>query len=818
MRISILSVLAAATFLAAQPADGQQAEPSADGGSVSGTVVSEGSGAPLTAATVTIRWAADSTIVAATLTRNGGRFLRVGIPTGTYIVEISSLGHVTAVRGDVRITADQRTTDLGTVALRAEAIALEGVTAEGERSAVTYAVDRSIYNIREMPAVQGGFATDALRAIPELEVDVDDNIRARGGEPQIFLDDRPLSLQGAARTEFLQSLRADRIERIEYIPNPSARYEADGQSGIVNIVLRRDARLGLSGSVAANAGTRGTQGLSSRLNYQIGSLTFFGGGTLNFSQSNTSTFDLRQNLVSEPVTYLEQNADRRRDGISGGGDITAELKLSDRSTVWAIGRGNRGGSDEDALSEFIHRDADRVTTDRYVRENATDSRSDRFSSALGYRRVVESQRDEFSAELRYNGNGSDASTRNAHRPLTLDGGGTDVAPGMTSVGSASDDALWAFQADLSKPIAAATRIEVGYRGNFRGNENRQEGEVYVPDSGSTTTFLDRFRYTEDSHATYVNLDHRIGKLSLQAGLRAEQVDGRVVASNLNEPIVTEHRGFFPSANLSYDLGGGRQLRVSYSNRIERPNSGNLNPIDTTPTDPYTRTVGNPGLTPADLHMFSVDASWTGTIGTLRASPHVYRGSDLWDRIRTVDETGVLTTTPRNIASAGLEGLSLNGSIRQFGPFSGNIGFNVRHLAYEVGDLDGVRSDEFTTWNVNANVTATVTPTLRIQTTGTYSPGDLSPQGRRSAFRQANIAITQRVYEDRGTVTLSIVDPFDLSRTTFTSQNEGHQQTGRTNNRIRRATLSFSYNFGRPPQSNRRVVTDEPSGGGGLGGE
>src|SRR5690606_15098130 len=261
-------VLAAALVLWAGRALAQDQGAPAGRGSITGAAVAEGTGAPLVAANVIIRRVADSTVVATTLTGGGGRFARQGIPDGDFSVEIALIGH-TSARRDVRISAMQPVHDLGVVALVPQAVALEGITVEGERSAVSYQVDRSVYNVREMPSVQGGSATDALRAIPELEVDVDDNVRARGGEPQIFLDGRPLPMQGSARTAFLQSLRADRIERIEYIPNPSARYEAEGQGGIVNIVLRRDAQLGFSGSVSANAGTRGTQGFSTRLNYQI---------------------------------------------------------------------------------------------------------------------------------------------------------------------------------------------------------------------------------------------------------------------------------------------------------------------------------------------------------------------------------------------------------------------------------------------------------------------------------------------------------------------------------------------------------------------
>lgn len=812
--VTIMTVVAG-VFTAGR-ASGQQIQERGTG-TITGVVLAEGSGTPLSAAAVTIRRSADSVAVGTIPSGSDGEFARAGLPVGTYIVEFEALGYAPVIRRDVRISEDQRVANLGSVALRQEAIVLDGIEAVGERSPVVLASDRTIYHVTDMPVVEGGYATDALRVIPELEVDIDDNVRARGGEPQIYLDGRPIPMQGSARTEFLRSLRADRIDRIEYIPNPSARFEADGQSGIVNIVLRRDTSLGTSGSASVNAGTRGTQGVSTRLNHQSGPLTFFGGGSLNFSQSNSATSEERANLGALPITFLEQSSDRTNDGISGSGDVTVEWRTTERSTLWGIVRGNVGDSEGDEFSRFIRLDQDHAILDRYEREHNTESGNDGFSGALGYRRVVSTQRDEFSAEIRYSGYGSDSDSRNLHFEQSADGVRLGGEPGLTRLDTSSKESLWSAQADLSKPLGEATRLDIGYRANFRVNDNLQEGELYTPLAPSSIFFDDQFRYSEDSHAAYITLDHRFHSLALQVGMRTERVHGTVNANNLDASVHIEHTGYFPSASVAYDPGNGRQLRFSYSNRIQRPSAGNLNPINSTPADPYNITVGNPMLGTADVHMIESSAAWTGSLGTLRIAPYIFTGTDLWDRVRSVDSEGISTVTPKNVASAQVEGMNLSFSMRERGRFSGNAGFSIQHLSYDVGDLTEVRSDELTSWNLNATVMTSLTPTLRLQTMGRYSPGELMPYGRTAATKQVNLALTQRIYGDRGTINLSIVDPFDLSRQTITSQNADYRQTGRTSNRVRRATLSISYNFGQAPQSNRRVVADESSSGGGMSG-
>lgn len=807
----LLSAALLLPLLALRPAAAQQPQ-----GTITGRVVTESTGAPLSSATVQIRRMEDSSLVAGVITNASGAFLRDGLAYGRYRVEISSIGHASVSRTDVVFSAAAARVDLGTVGLPLAALELEEVRVDAERSQVVLAPDRSIYNVREMPVAQGGMATDALRAIPELEVDVDDKITARGATPQIHLDGRPLPMQGEAQIAFLRTLRADRIDRIEYIPNPSARFEAEGQSGIVNIVLRSDVGLGFSGSGSANVGTRGTQNVSTRLNYQRGRLTFFGGGLLGYNQNRSRTFDFRENRAVTPVTYLQQTRDYRGNGMNAGADLTTELKLSERITVWSILRGNMRDANEEWFSEFLHLDAGQTPWDWYERKRHSDTRTHNFSTAIGFRRVVESQRDEFSAEIRYGRNGRDLGTRNWRFPFTPEGEPIAVDPDLTGISAISQGDTWAIQMDLMRPLSSATRFDIGYRGNFRINQNRQDVDYFV--AGVPSQDRDEnglFHYDEDSNAAYVNVDNRLGSLGIQAGLRLEQVTGYNTSSLLAAPLRATESGLFPSANVAYDFGSGRQLRLSYSRRIQRPSAGDYDPINSTPADPFNRRTGNPLLTPAKLHNGSVDASWTGNVGTLRASQFIMQGSGFWLLTQNVDKAGVLTMMPENVAAATVLGTNLNASVRQVGPLSGFANLGIQRIDFDAGSAN-LNSRALLMWFSNLNVTANLPSDVRLQLTGRYSPAQATPDGRRSSFKQANIALTKRMWQNRSVVSLSIVDPFELSRNTFMTQNASVENTSRTTNRIRRATLTFTYNFGRAPQSSRRVVEEGSSGGGGLG--
>lgn len=802
------ALLALATF---SPANAQ-----APTGVISGTISSTSPGnAPVNGAAIAIHRSSDSTVVAAVTTNAAGFFSRNGLQPGSYYLIISSLGFQTATRS-ISLTAASPNLTLGTVGLVPAAIALEGISATGQRSPVVLAADRSIYTVREMPLAQGGIAIDALRAIPELQVDIDDNIRARGGEPLIFLDGRPLPMQGEARLAFLRSLRADRIDRIEYIPNPSSAYEAEGQSGIVNIVLRRDVGLGLSGSLSANAGTLGTQNASGRVNYQEGMLTLFGGASVGFNQSRSSSYSFRENLAVSPVTFLEQSSEFRQDGLNGGADLTAELRLTERVTGWGIVRGNLGASEDSDLSEFIHQDAGRANTDWYERERDRELGNHNYSGAIGFRRVLEAQRNEMSAELRYNRTSNDADSDNLRNPFSLNGDPLGVAPDVTRIDALTREDLWSFQFDVQRPIATATRLDFGYRANFRLHTSRQEAGLYSEGGEAHEWQLDeRFRYDEDSHAGYLNVDQKLGRLGVQAGLRVESVEGYNSATPLATPVSSQEMELFPSANFAYDLQNGRQLRLSYARRVQRPSVSSYNPINRSPADPFNRTTGNPLLTPAYLHVLDGNLSWTGDVGTLRINPFLAQGEGFTVSTRTVDANGVATMAPENVASATVVGGGINASVRQVGPFSGFINVSVEHVNFKVGNSSLIEKP-VTMWNSNANVTASLPRGARLQMTAGFAPAQDSPDGRTAMRRQANFALTQNIMQNRGVLTLSVVDPFNLTQNTQFVRNASVDQMARSSNRVRRATLTVTYSFGRAPESNRRVVEDA-QGGGGLGG-
>src|SRR5687767_399037 len=215
--------------------------------------VQDSSSRPLAGAAVTIRTGNDSSLVTGTLTDESGKFRIEGLAPGAYNVRVAYLGFKGSER-KVTVSPQALIANLGTVKLATDVIAVEAITAEGIRSAVTVGVDRNVYNTKNMPAASGGTTTDLLRNVPELDVDIDGNVKLQGSQSvALHINGRPSPMRGEALKNFLQMMPADRVERVEVVPNPSAKYDPEGIAGIVNIVLKDNLDLGLSGSFSMNA-------------------------------------------------------------------------------------------------------------------------------------------------------------------------------------------------------------------------------------------------------------------------------------------------------------------------------------------------------------------------------------------------------------------------------------------------------------------------------------------------------------------------------------------------------------------------------------
>lgn len=790
-------VLIAVLMLAAVPAQAQNST------LIRGTVRAADTQQPLPVADVVVRNAADtSQVVATTRTLPNGMFRISSAPPGSYLVQAIYVGY--SPESETITLAANDTVDVGVMALSVSAIALEGVSVQTERAPATFAPDRTIYSTADMPVASGGVATEVLRSVPELEVDIDGAVQLRGSSPEIYLNGRPAPMQGEALNVFLQQFPADRIERVEVIPNPSARFDAEGAGGIVNIVLKDDVDLGLSGSVFAHGGSRGELGGGGRLAMQQGRLTLFGGAFMRYSNNDDSSFDLRKNLITTPETFMRQDAKNESEGLSGSVDLTAEYEVSDNSLLWVEGRLSRFGWDRDAVTTTTNMDADSVPTQRYTRTSIRDSQRRSTDATLGFRWAPDPRNHELSIELEMERGGNDQDD-DVETLLELTDPDAPITPAdMTMLTLDEAERELSARLDYTRPLGEETQLEIGVRSELETIDEDRLLELI--DDGVSQLNDTGFEHRELFNSIYGTLTRKFGRFGAQVGLRAERADTRFSLPG-GESYENDYASLFPSANISYELSEGTQARLSFSRRIRRPWSRILNPIDDS-TDPLNRSVGNPYIEPQYTNSFSLDLSRTATWGTLRLSPYYRSTTNDWAEIKTVDDDGVSTVTWENVASQQSYGASLTASLRPIGGWGGFASLSMRHENRDASNLAETYSGSSTRWSARANISGQLTSALSAQMMVSYTPARDVPQGRIGARTMMHVGLRQRFFDGKGSLNIGVVDPFDMWSSEFETRDPTHIQIGRSDRSMRRATIGLSWAFGKQPDSERNRQMQE----------
>jgi outer membrane receptor protein involved in Fe transport len=809
----------ATSVVVARPVAGQVVPPTraagqapAGQGRIMGTALNV-EGQPLPAVAITLRKAADSSMVTGVLTSKDGKFLIEGLPIGRYTIRVSLIGYKPRSSEVIDLTADRLTFDLGQIKLEVAAVELNALEAVAERSAaVVVEADRTTYNTKSMPAA-AGTAVDVLRAVPELEVDVNDNVKLRGNQSvAIHLNGRPTPMTGEQLTNFLKQLPGNRIDRVEVMPNPSAKHDPEGMGGIVNIVLKQNVDLGLSGSVSANMSTRNRQYFNGRLNYQKGRLTLFTGAGVNTYSDESWNYDLRENLVTQPLSFIEQNSTSESSSRGANLDWTAEFKVGKQAHFWSNAwmYGSRYGND--GRTEYGILDEARAVRDRYDRMTDAQYFYGSMNVGLGFKQIFVQQKEELTIDGRYSSGANDSETDLRRLFMLAAGAPVSLPEELTFNDIEQGNGSLSLQADYYRPLGPG-RIDVGYRAYLRDQDN--DNQLRIFDTPVAADPSDQMRtgyvYEEVFHSLYATLGRTFGKFGINAGLRAEFANTHFESRVTGHDFDRDYQSVFPSLNLSYSPKQGRTIRFLYSKRISRPPPFYMDPVVPS-TDPLNITVGNPDLEPMYGHSLSMDFSMTGNFGTLRIAPFYRINKGGWERIRTVDTMGVATNRFENALSAESYGSNLTISLRSTGKLSGSVNLSVYRDVRDGTNISSAYRRDAVMYSLNGSLGYKITPTLTAQSNAFYFPQQYILQGRASGYTYTSLGLRQQVWGTKGSISLNINDPLNLYRFNSSTSDATYRQESKSSYKSRVATLGFTFNFGKPPQQMSRRTADDSGAG------
>jgi len=773
--------------------------------SVRGAFVGGDSKAPLEGVEVVLRRAADSTVAAHTVTGADGRFRVDSLRFDHYVLRASLVGYEPWRRSDVTLSETAPDMDLGRNALAVSPIAMKPVDVSTERATTILAPDRNIYLTRDLPGASTGSATDVLRGVPELDVDVDGHVSLRGSPSvNIQFDGRVSPLSDHDLDHLLRSMPGNRIDRVEVVANPSAKYDPEGTAGIVNIVFKKNIGLGLSGSFNGTLGERYSTP-SAHVAWQRGKLTAFGSFAGARSQWESDADKVRQTFLTSPPTTYDSNSGYSYGDHYGSVDASVDYSLTPRTTLYGTMYGYLGTGGTHELDHNALTDSSQAEASRYLLayDDVWNARSPSFT--VGVQHVVQGGRDERSIEyLESASNGTSHYTGYLH--TTIPAGVDDE---LTRLGGDNHYRQRSLQVDDTHPLGSKGKLELGFKGTERVTGNARALLILAGSGEPPITDISGYDDRERFASAYLTLGQSIGRFSSQLGARGETARRTFDATSLGTSYEHDYTSLFPSANLAWDFGTGRTLRATYSKRIERPESDMLNP-DTPVTDSLDRDVGNPALAPQYTHSYSIDAGWSGARGSLRLSPYYRHTVDAWDHVTTVDASGAATTTWVNAASVRVLGASLTGSLRQANRLGGSMSLGLSREHHDASNVSEPFVQDVLTWSAMGNAIYRTWKTLDLQAYVRYSPKQVLAQGYSTADIRSTIGVRWKPNE-RFTGGLTVSDPFNVAHQTSSIGDPTYMETTSTHTDVRGVSGSLTWSWGgkAPVEQERRQHSEAP---------
>jgi outer membrane receptor protein involved in Fe transport len=798
----------------------QQGPPAKNKVKVTGKVFEKVTKQPLEYATISIMAPNDTKVIAGGITNPKGEF-EVAVAPGTYDIKVEFISFKST---EIKQKNIQDDTNLGVVNLSEDAAQLNEVVVRAEKSTVEIKLDKKVYNVGQDMMVKGGTVSDVLDNVPSVSVDSEGNVSLRGSDNiRILIDGRPSQAINVA--EALRQLPADAIEKVEVITNPSARYDAEGGSGIINIVLKKGKNQGFNGTFIASTGLPETYGLSANVNYKTEKLNYFTTAGYNYRTNegggltNTSYY----NADGSPKGYLDEDRDtkRIRNGFNARGGVEWTITPT---TFWtnAINYQKNTGEDKDLIN-YNNFDAARAFTGSTYRLNNTDTGSENVEFTSNLIKNFNDKGHKLTADLSVSRN-----TDNSDGIIT-------ASPNFNTTLNDQVQKQVLLQADYVLPLGKGSQFEAGYKGSFGdlNNEYYVTDENYVKDPNKSNTL----EYKENINALYTQYGLKVNKFSYLFGLRWEDTNIQVNLLDNSQFNTKKYNNLFPSAFISYEISDQSNLTASYSKRLTRPRGRFMNPALN-----YSSNInifqGNPDLDPSLTDKYDVGYIKRWEKVTFSTSAYFENTKDVFSFVRTpngdnVDGIPVILSRPINLGREQKYGFEFTFNYTPFKWWRLNSNFNLYNVKTTgentytdtqgnlvVQNLD----NQANTWFARINSKVTLPYKIDWQLNGTYNGEQKTAQGKNLDQFSMNTALSKDILKDKATIAFNISDIFNsrIMRSYTYLQNdttlESQKSYSEMQFRKRQFNLSFTYRFNKPKSERDKNAQPKNDGGGEGGGD
>ncbi|MGX5688440.1 TonB-dependent receptor domain-containing protein [Arcticibacter tournemirensis] len=777
---------------------------------VTGTVADQNK-KPLDYATVALLRAKDSSMVKTALTDAKGEFQFSSLKEGGYLISVTSIGYKKAVTRQFTLSGNVRVFHVEPIRLEAESRNLKEVTVTVQKPFIERKADKLIVNVENSAVSVGSTALEVLQKAPGVSLDKDDNIALKGRQGVlVMIDGKQTYMSNADLANLLRNMQSNEIESIEIINNPSAKYEASGKSGIINIKLKKNKNFGTNGTLTAGAGYgkryKSNAGLS--LNNRNKDVNLFG----NYNYSNNKRYQDMQidriNSGTQRDTYFYQWGDSERKNQNNNFKVGIDYFINKNNTIGALVTGyiNNGGELYDN-STIIGATPGR-TDSSVVTMNDGNYKYRNFSYNLNYKSVLDTNGQEFQVDLDYsNYNGSDNTLYDNmyyYSPSAANGV-SELLRNKTP----SDIHIYSVKADYTYPLKKGMKLEAGIKSSMVKTDNDFQFNRYLGSEWQNDPLRsNHFVYDENVNAAYLNFNTEINKTTIQAGLRAEQTNSKGNLVTTNYVVNRHYFNLFPSAVISHNFTDNNTLGLSYSRRINRPSYDALNPFEYY-LDKYTYNQGNPFLKPEYTNAFEL--SYTFKKAYTAAIGYNITTDVITEVLLPNTEKEALYQTNQNLAKQISYNFTMSAPITFTKWWSSNNNVNVFYLGFRTPDLNGQKLDNGkTAFQIYSSQNFKIGKTTSLELNGNYQSSLIYGTLNIEPQYGIDLGISQSFYNKKANVKLAVNDAFNTQTQKISSAYPGLSYTLNQKHETQVVRLSLSYRFGKneiKPSRNRSTGLD-----------
>ncbi len=789
-------------------------------GKIKGTVLDNKSKIPVEFSTIALFRKKDSVLVNGTVADSKGAFEIPSLEFGRYYMKINFIGYKVLVIDTLMIRPKHTEINMGSILLHNNSEQLNEVEVTTEKSTMTLGIDRKIFNVEKSIVSDGGSASDVLKNIPSVSVDIDGNVSLRGSQNvTVLVDGRPSSITASNKAQILQQIPASSIESIELITNPSAKYDPDGMSGIINIVLKKNKLVGLNGSVSVSVGTFDKYSGSANISYRNKKMNVFANYGYRDNTRTGGGWSNRQNIFSDTSYYLNSETSSLNRNTSNNAKAGIDFYLDDKNTLGFSLMVNSGTEKGTSTTYYNEANKNSETAATYYRDEKSGDEPKSIDYNVNYRRTFEKPKQELSFDATFSNSSGNSVSDYSERDYTGKYGVKNNFPFHQTTTTKSLNGVTNIQLDYSQPLKKQMKIEAGAKTTMRNIDSKFISQSYdytINDFLFDTKLNNDFQYKENIYAGYATFQGQIKKFGYQLGLRAEQANTASHLVTTGESFENNYFNFFPSVHLSYKINKSQELQLSYSRRINRPGMRSLNPFKDV-SDPYNIRVGNPFLKPEYINSYELSYMKYWDKAVLTGSVYYRRTDGVISRIKTIGDSTLSYITFQNLTSSSSYGFELIAKNDLTKWWNTTASINLFETVIDGSNVDADLQNNNFSYELKLISNMKFLKNMDVQLTANYSGPSVTAQGHVREVFSMDFGIKKEIFRN-ASLSLNISDLTNSRRMYWESSGSNFEQTMMRRRESRVATLTFSYRFGKAADKQklrqRRDGNDMDNGGGG----